>query len=374
MTKRGWNKIRHLELLYAALVISSGLPDIQINNFHLVEAKNQAKQMEITSPKASVYQEEQISVLESPEAKVWGQNENPYTILANEGIIQTKTQDMTLQKNCTVTSPDGTVFQSENLFFDNKKGYLTSDEDVVASRKADQLSDTIEMTGKGLLIDMNTDVYHVLSNVRAQRRGKDKNDLRIFSKKSSIYPNRNKAIFMGTVRVYGQNMELNGDKLTAHLGNQKGNAGLDNLELEADNEGNRKITAKLEKITLYSKAVKIKFDKKGNFSQLEADGAVDAVTSDKIKMRSENLVYKIVDGKEKVLLKDSVEIQTTDRTAKCQEAEYFPDTGEIVLSRVATVKKGDQILRGEKIRFSIKNSQVFVEKASGEMLRQNLGF
>lgn len=374
MTKHGGPKLRHLAVLYTALAVPDGLPDIEIHKFQMVEVKEQTKQMEVTAPKASIYQKQQTSWLLNPEAKVWGQNEQPYLIVGNEGIIQTKTQDLYLRNNCSVTSPDGTVFQSENLFFNSQEGTINSEEEVTASRKADRLSDTLEMTGKGLLIDVNTDAYHVLSNVRAQRKGSGSQSLRILSRKSSIYPNRNIAQFIDTVRVYGNNMELNGDQLTARLGEKKTGPGLDHLYLTAFGESERKITAKLQKITLYSKAIKIMFDDRGEFSHLEAEGAVDALTSDNIKMRSENLVYKTVNGVEKVLLRDNVEIQTQDRTARCQEAEFSPSTGDVLLSRVATVKKGEQILRGEKIRFSIKNSQVFVEKASGEMLRQNLGF
>lgn len=374
MTKHGWDKLRHFSILYAALVVPSGKPDVEIKNFRLIEVQNQVKQIEVNAPHAEVFQNKQINRLESPHANVWGQNEQPYVIEGNEGIIQTYTQNLLLRKNCMLTSPDGTVFQSENLYYNKKHGTIQSDDDVIAHRKSTAINDNVELTGKGLLIDINTDVYKVLSNVQARRRGNDKQDLRILSQQSTIYPNRNLAYFIGNVRVYSKNMELNGDRLQAKLKNNSKVQGLEKLELESSKNEDDKITAKLEKINLYSKAVNIFFDNNGEFSQLEADGAVDAVTTDNVKMRSENLVYKKVNGKEKVLLKDNVEIQTEDRKAKCQEAEYSPDTGEILLNRVATVKKGDQILKGEKIRFSLKNSQVFVEKASGEMLRENLGF
>jgi hypothetical protein len=43
-------------------------------------------------------------------------------------------------------------------------------------------------------------------------------------------------------------------------------------------------------------------------------------------------------------------------------------------SFVATVKKDNQLLRGERIRFSTKDSEVYVEQASGKLQRQSLGF
>jgi len=68
-----------------------------------------------------------------------------------------------------------------------------------------------------------------------------------------------------------------------------------------------------------------------------------------------------------------VNIFTGERTATSEFARFYPDTGDIHLERVAAVKKGDQLIEGERIRFSTKNSEVRVEKAKGRVGRQDLG-
>jgi LPS export ABC transporter protein LptC len=370
---------RSYAYLLAALIFPTGRPDIEIKRFQLVDVHKQKRRMELKAEQASLYQKLNLSSLRMPETLLFSHHAVPYKILANEGVVHTQTQDLSLRNNCSLLSPDGTLFQTESLDYDNLNGLLTSADAVRAQRNAGQ-GDDVEISGHGLKIEIKKDTYQILSQVRAQRKNRQKQDLRILSERVSIQPSQSVATFFGNVRVYSDKMELVGSSLKTFFDKDKQkkksakSGDIEKLELLNDAAvPGSKIVAKLEKIDLYSNGMEVFFDEKGEVEKMEATGKVDAITRDQIKMRSEKLIYS-TRNQDRLILQGNVYIETKDRVAECEEAEFDPQSGQIILKRVATVKKDRQILKGERIRFSTKDSEVFVDQASGELQKQSLGF
>jgi LPS export ABC transporter protein LptC len=371
--------------LLAALTFPTGKPDVEIHRFQMIDVHRQKKRFSMKADSAEVYQKQNLSTVRMPETLIWNHQSEPYKIMANEGIIQTLSQDLSLRKNCSLLSPDGTLFQTESLDYENSSGILTSEDSIRALRAARQSGDEMEISGRGLKIETKKDFYQILSDVSAQKKNHKQNDLKILSERVNIQPAQNFATFLGEVKVYSDKMQLLGDSLKTIFKDKKKAAKknseggeIERLELESNPEkAGRKIVAKLEKIDLYSDGMTVYFNESGELDKMEAHGKVDAVTRDKIKMRSEKLIYASNPKNpeaDRLYLQGDVTIETSDRTAQCQEAEFDPQSGQIILKHVATVKKESQVLKGERIRFSTKDSEVFVDEASGELHKQSLGF
>jgi LPS export ABC transporter protein LptC len=373
--------------LLAALIFPTGRPDIEIHQFKLVDVHKQKKRMEMNSEQASIFQKLNLNTLRKPVTLLWGNKSEPYNIQANDGVIQSLTQDMSLRNNCTLVSPDGILFQTESLDYENSTALLTSADPIKAQKGSD-----IELSGLGLRIEIKKDIYQILSQVQAQRRSTKNQNLKILASQASIQPSANLATFLGNVRVYSEKMELVGDILktffhqTSKESKKSGKPTKQNTQsgdieklqlLSNSTKKNSKIIAKLEKVDLYSEGLDVFFSPSGEIDKMEAVGQVDALTRDNIRMRSEKLIYLTHPEdatKDRLFLQGNVHIETQDRIAECQEAEFDPLSGQIILTRVATVKKDNQLLRGERIRFSTKDSEVYVEQASGKLQRQSLGF
>ena len=119
----------------------------------------------------------------------------------------------------------------------------------------------------------------------------------------------------------------------------------------------------------------MKFNNSKQPTNVVARGQVLAVSKKhQLKIRSQKLRFEKSNGREKILLDQGITITTKNqRVAKSEKAIIDPSSGDILLEGVASVSQGPQILKGEKIRFSTKNSVISVEKAAGSIKRGQLG-
>jgi lipopolysaccharide export system protein LptA len=278
-----------------------------------------------------------------------------------------------------VVSPDGFVFRTKGLFYNAANRLITAEGEVDASQVANRQDSALSLTGRGLLIDLGKNTYEIKNRVRTEQLAKkasNANALTITSRQLLIQPDDKLATFTRDVSVHSASFTLKGDKLLVHLEKASESSPFTAKKLvlgSREHDSRRRIEANLGSMTVQSKGLTVDLDPvSGDIAMCEAVGQAEATTKDGVKMKSDTLISDKEGGKDRVLLKGHVTIQTDDRTGTCQEAVFYPESGDIVLERIASVVAGTQVLEGDRIRLSTKHADIKVERAKGVMNRDDL--
>ena len=364
-------------LLGAVLMLPSARPTIEISGYRMVESKHQKKSMELVAAKAALYKTENIAALFDLRAWVWGQNEEPFEATGSVGILSSNSKDFEIQKEAKLLSPDGYLFQTTLLNYDASKNLFWGPDAVEAEQVASKGPSPLKMTGLGFSVDLDKSQYEIQKNVRAQQSLPKGAGLDVRSQRALMLGQEKVAFFLKKVIVKSPDFELFGERLKVEF-EKKGDAqSPKSFTLDSPNEQgkrSKKIKANLKKINLSALGLVVSFSPEGDMDKTEALGEVDATSSEGVKMRADKLESRVLaDGQNQVIMRGNVTIVADKRTATCEEAEYIPETGQIVLKTVASVKKDKQVLEGDLIRFSTKNSEIFVEKARGKIERKDTG-
>src|SRR5437868_2883463 len=136
--------------LFVALVIPPGRPAIEIKGFHLVESQIEKRLLEMDAQRARVFKPENLMALDELQARVWGQENEPYKISGKVGVLQSQSEDFQIHGASQVISPDGYLFQTEDLEFDAEDRLLTTDDPVEARPAQAKQGQSLRIVGKGL--------------------------------------------------------------------------------------------------------------------------------------------------------------------------------------------------------------------------------
>ncbi|MBS1984015.1 MAG: LPS export ABC transporter periplasmic protein LptC [Bdellovibrionales bacterium] len=379
---RGPTRIKRpiMAALWAVMAMPQGRPSIEINGFHLVEAQTEKRTMEIEARKAKVYREEKLMTLDAVRTLVWGQGPKPFEVRGDMAIVNSDTQDMEIHKNARVLSPDGFIFRTDILYYDATNRLIQSEEPVEGTQTGNRNGSDLRIVGRGLLINLKKNSYEIKRNVRTDQRISKNKSLNIVANNLVIDPDAHLAVFTRKVQVKATDFQLKGERLIADFQKKDDQSPLTVRELKLDsphatkpNAPGQRISADLKSMKVRSRGLNILMDpEQGSMSRAEAIGEAEAETSDGTKMHSDTLISDTDNGRNRVRMHGHVTIYTGERKGMCEEAVFYPDSGDIVLERVASVTNDKQVLEGEKIRFSTKTSDIFVERARGSMDRKDL--
>lgn len=361
----------HVGLLLAVLVVPPRRPSIEVKDFDFVESKDRHRTVQIKARKADIYKPEDIVHLEAPRVLAWSASaKRPYEISGHTGVMNATSQDLEIHDSTTIQTPDGYEFKTKDLAYAARNKSLAGEDPVevrprgAIRRGASQMN----MTGNGVRIALDKNLYEILRNVRAEQKMSAANTLVVRSRKAEISPENHVASFFREVTVRSAKLDLRGDSLVIHFENSVPRL----LVLQSASPKDR-IQALLNGMDIRSRGLEVNFDGAGEMLESQAIGDVDAKASDGTRLRSQRLRSDIADGKQRLRLEGKVTIETGTRVATCEQALYYPESGDILLEKIAAVRSGDQILEGERIRFSTRNSEVRVEGARGQVGRKQLG-
>jgi LPS export ABC transporter protein LptC len=370
----------HKIALLSALVIPSGRPSIEIKGFRLVESKGQVRSFEMKAKTAKLYKPEDILALDTLEANIYGaEKDKVFKVSGDIGILDSTSQDFRIYQGSEVISPDGYRFKSDSILYQHANQLLTTEDDVEAEPVQKKSDGQFRVSGQGLKIDIAKGTYEIKKKARTNQKLSAGSNLQIRAQSAIFSPESDSATFLKNVSVRSPTIEMMGERLRIDfsseedpLSGQKNMTNPKRLTLEsAQGMNGRRIQANVGKLRLLSKGLVVNLGADGGVLTSEAIGNVDGVTEEGVKLKAEKLVSDIFEGQERIILKDNVEILTDSRIANCQDAQFFPATGDIILEKVASVKTEDQVLEGDVIRFSTKNSNVIVEKARGSTKKSN---
>ncbi len=371
--------MRRNALLFAALTIPPGRPAIEIGGFRLVESREQKKHLEMESPFARIYKPQDIVALDTPHAKLWGKAKKPYDISGDFGILSSQSEDFTIVAKSKVLGPEGLKILTSNLVYAAKKQKMTSDDPVEAFQLNSSGAPNIKITGMGLIIDLDEGSYEIMSDVRSQQGSTKESSIVIESRHALLKPQSRSAVFDTKVIVSSPQFTLKGDLLDILFASDPSAEKLDAeqtsftiRELSLKNlpgKNMKPIVAVFSSMKVNSKGLIVELDGAGNLKKSRAVGNAHGITNDGVILKSNELISENIGDMNRISLRGEVTIITNDRTATCEAAEFFPDSGNITLRRIATVKRESQTIEGDIIHFSTKHSEIIVEKARGSLLK-----
>ena len=371
--------MKRLQVLFAALIIPAGRPDIEIKNFNLVESHLATRSMELQASSAQLFQEERIGLLHKILVKIWSTQGSIYEIQAEVAAIDTLKQNFRTEGLTTIATPDSYRLETSDVSYDAEKKTMSSSRDVrLAPLTGAQMqgAQNFKLQGRGLFVDLSRDLFRIEKSVRSEQKIDPKISLKISSQTFEFDSSAERARFVNEVTVTHPKYRLKGKILDLLFAESTPTAPkvLREMFLQAstDPKSNAKVQAAIDTTTFVSKGFRILFASDGTPSGSEAIGAAEATLENGIVLRAEKLYSFVEDDVQKIRMEENVEIITPTRRANCQQALFTPSTGDFVLEKIASLSDAEQTIRGERIYFSTKNNTLRVEKASGKMNREKV--
>jgi LPS export ABC transporter protein LptC len=356
----------------ALMVLPSQTPDIEIKTFELLETEENWRSLELKSPHAEIFKKQELIGIENPDATIWNKAGNATKLKGSSGIINSQNGNVQVSGSAQIEAQNGMVFSTETIVFENKMKIVSSSDPVTGGSKSLRPTQqpSLEIKGTGLKVDIKTQSYSIESNVTA-KQSHQQDFFNIESESASIYPINNKAQFSGKAKVTSKTMQLTGESALLLLDSESSETKIKGIEMSSSTK-DPSVLAKIEDFVINSKGFQASFSKNGSLVESKATGSVNAVAPSGVKMKAESLTMVPGNDGFTVNLERGVRITIDDRIATCEEAVYYPSSGNIILKKFASVIRKDQELHGDLIRLSTQNSEVTVEQASGTMSREAL--
>jgi LPS export ABC transporter protein LptC len=179
---------------------------------HLVEGSAGGRVWELEADYAQGYKEKGAWKLDGVLSTYYGTNGLSYKVTGETGSYEFESKNMEIMGNVVVQTSDGFVIKCESLKFNNLSRELRTEDVIhITGPKKDGL---FELTAKGFVTDMKTNIMNLKENVKAVRSvgtGELKKDMNIKSARATIHGSNNKAHFEKDVQVDIESVRMTGN-------------------------------------------------------------------------------------------------------------------------------------------------------------------
>ena len=168
---RLWANLRERKVSEAVEEIpksSTGDADMRLEKVRFVEDKHGQKTWELEAKSVQQYQEQNIMVLEDVKVTFYAKEGRIFYLTGEQGKVYQDSKDVELMGNVVLTSNDGYQLKTQTV------SYRHSQKIVSTSDPVEIEGEEIQLTGKGMLVNMDTKTFKVLSQVKTQLRGRKK--------------------------------------------------------------------------------------------------------------------------------------------------------------------------------------------------------
>ena len=138
--------------------------DTRLEKIHLVEDKHGRKTWELEAKSIQQHQDQNMMVLEDIKVIYYTNDGRLFTITGQQGKVYQDSKDIELKGDVVVTSSDGYRMRTQSVAYRNKEK-TASTEDAVELE-----GDQIQMTGNGMIVDMEGKWFRLLRGVRTHWR------------------------------------------------------------------------------------------------------------------------------------------------------------------------------------------------------------
>ena len=144
------------------------VPDQEARDFTLTESSEGRRIWTLWASYAAMFNDRSLVDARTVKIEFFNRDGEKYsTLVAEEGRVHQRTNDLEARGNVRVTTESGITMETDSLRWINKTGRIVSDAFVRVTRKHDVV------TGYGFESDASLEHFHIAREVRAEVRAED---------------------------------------------------------------------------------------------------------------------------------------------------------------------------------------------------------
>ena len=148
--------------------ISTEGADMRLKKIRFVEDKQGQKTWELEAESVHQYQEQNIMVLEDVKVTFYAKEGRIIHLTSKQGKVYQDSKNVDLSGDVVLTSSDGYQLKTHSA------SYRHSEKTVSTSDPVEIEGEQIRLTGRGMLVNVETKTFEILSQVKTQLTGKKK--------------------------------------------------------------------------------------------------------------------------------------------------------------------------------------------------------
>ncbi len=148
--------------------VSTEGADMRLKKIRFVEDKQGQKTWELEAESVNQYQEQNMLVLEDVKLTFYTKEGRVIYLTGKQGKVYQDSKDVDLTGDVVLTSSDGYQLKTHSA------SYRHSEKMVSTSDPVEIEGEQIQLTGKGMLVDVEAKTFKILSQVKTHLRGKKK--------------------------------------------------------------------------------------------------------------------------------------------------------------------------------------------------------
>lgn len=138
------------------------VPDMEFENFYVVESKDGKKRWELKADSARVYDHEKRTEFSKIRLTFMDEDKPAMWLTADEGMMDNSTKDIAIQGNIKAKSDDGKRLWTEKLTYNSSSGNISSDTNVKIS------TGKVRIVAEGIEANPDMGRIKVLGNTRLE--------------------------------------------------------------------------------------------------------------------------------------------------------------------------------------------------------------
>jgi LPS export ABC transporter protein LptC len=148
--------------------VSTGGADMQLKKIRFVEDKQGQKTWELEAESVHQYQEQNIMVLEDVKVTFYAKEGRIIYLTGKRGKVYQDSKNVDLSGDVVLTSSDGYQLKTDSATYRHLEKIVSTADPVEID------GEQIQLTGRGMLVNVDAKTFRILSQVKTQLKGRKK--------------------------------------------------------------------------------------------------------------------------------------------------------------------------------------------------------
>lgn len=185
-------------------------PEQKMQGLHLVESQHGHRDWELSAEAAKGSQEKEIWEIQKVKVSFYNKEKVEYTVTGDQGLIDGKTRNMTIEGHVVTQSANGYVFKTEQVYYLAQDRKIRTPGKLEMTGPAEGDKQGLKLTGNRMTIFVDQSLMKIDSEVRSTREMADHKFLEISSEGAEFSGQNRETKFLGQVRMKYNQMEISG--------------------------------------------------------------------------------------------------------------------------------------------------------------------
>lgn len=184
--------------------------DQSMNDMHMIETHEGAKEWELWSDKATSLKARELLQLETVKAVFFSNSGVTFTVTGQTGTVQVKSKNLRVEGDVLTKSSNGYVFRTQSMDYDSALKMMKAMQAVEMTGPKDEAGHSLHLTGVGMEANLAGNTMDILRDVRAVKNLDNGKKALIKSQRARFSSMDRTARFMGDVTLDMENMRITG--------------------------------------------------------------------------------------------------------------------------------------------------------------------